>query len=133
MMQDDAYGRLDSVVDPMDGVTRYGYDLMSNLVSLTDAEGRTTSFEYDGHARVKKVTYPGGAFESVVSSLSSTPRRPSLVNLRILTPQRLTGRRLRGRQRLMSAVVSAPSTWCGMPSSFRSRRARGNRGSGTDW
>jgi YD repeat-containing protein len=36
---------------------------MSNLTSLTDANDHATAFEYDGYRRVKKVTYPGGAYE----------------------------------------------------------------------
>jgi YD repeat-containing protein len=45
------------VVDASSGLTRYGYDVMSNLTSLTDAKGNTTSFEYDGFSRVKKVAW----------------------------------------------------------------------------
>jgi len=37
---------------------------MSRLTSLTDARLKTTSFEYYPGGQVKKVIYPGGAFES---------------------------------------------------------------------
>ena len=39
----DAYGRLEKVVDPLQGVTLYAYDAMSQLTSLTDANGHTTA------------------------------------------------------------------------------------------
>lgn len=51
-------------MDPMNGTTAYAYDAMSNLTSLTDAKGQTTSFEYDGYNRVKKVIYPAGRTRS---------------------------------------------------------------------
>ena len=40
--------RLESVFDPLNGVTTYGYDAASNLVALTDARNQTTAFGYDG-------------------------------------------------------------------------------------
>ena len=60
----DPYGRLQTVTDPMNGVTTYSYDVMSNLISLRDANGNATTFEYDGYGRVKRVTYPGGLAET---------------------------------------------------------------------
>ncbi len=56
--QYDGYGRLSKVFDPLNGETGYGYDLMSNLVSLTDARHKQTSFTYDGYRRVTKIIYP---------------------------------------------------------------------------
>ena len=38
------YGRLLEGLDPLNGETGYGYDLMSNLVSLIDARQEQTSF-----------------------------------------------------------------------------------------
>ena len=73
----DAYGRLEAVVDPMDGATRYGYDLMCNLTSLTDAKGQTTAFEYDELSTAwHKVTYPGGAYETFTYDAGGPARRP---------------------------------------------------------
>ena len=47
----------------------YGYDAMSNLTSLTDANGNTTGFAYDIYNRVSAVTYPGGALETFTYDL----------------------------------------------------------------
>jgi RHS repeat-associated protein len=60
----DPYGRLTVVEDAEGGLTRYDYDLMSNLTTLTDAENQATAFRYDSHGRVDRVTYPGGAYDS---------------------------------------------------------------------
>ena len=38
--------------------TAYGYDLVGNLASVTDAEGRVTSFETDDMGRVTKAVSP---------------------------------------------------------------------------
>ena len=39
-------------MDPLQGATLYAYDAMSHLTSLTDANGHTTAFHYDGYGRV---------------------------------------------------------------------------------
>lgn len=61
----DDYGRLWYVDEPEPVVgqgrprTTYGYDLMSNLASVTDAEQHTTTFVHDAYRRVELTTYPG--------------------------------------------------------------------------
>ena len=46
-------GRQDRVTDPLGGVTRYTYDDVGNLASLTDAENHTRTFEYDDLDRLE--------------------------------------------------------------------------------
>jgi RHS repeat-associated protein len=54
-IHDPTYGRLERVRDAKLGETVYGYDLMSNLTSLVDPHGGSTSFEYDSHNRLEEV------------------------------------------------------------------------------
>ena len=44
--------------------TLFGYDAMSNLTSITDAENRVTTFDPDSFNRVESITYPGPQVES---------------------------------------------------------------------
>ena len=46
------------MTDALNHTMTYGYDLMSNLTSQTDALGNVTNFEYDAFDRLKKVKYP---------------------------------------------------------------------------
>jgi len=59
----DAYCRLESIVDSLGQATRFGYDLMSNLTSVTDAKGQKTTFEYDDVGRVTTMHDPLGGAE----------------------------------------------------------------------
>ncbi|WP_433298897.1 RHS repeat-associated core domain-containing protein [Actinoplanes sp. CA-030573] len=53
----DAYGDVKTVTDPLGNVTTYGYDTgRSWLTSLTDANTKTTSYQYDLRGRRTKVT-----------------------------------------------------------------------------
>ena len=54
----DEFNRLTKTVDALDGETSYTYDLLGNVVTITDAEGRTTEFVYDGLARLREVIDP---------------------------------------------------------------------------
>jgi len=47
-----------SSVDRMGGTTSYAYDPVGNLVTLTDAEGQITQFEYDGRNRRVRTYWP---------------------------------------------------------------------------
>jgi len=40
--------------------TSYEYDIMNNLISMTDAEGNTSRFVYDGLGRMIEEIYPDG-------------------------------------------------------------------------
>ena len=72
--QYDTYGRLWKVFQPaVEGVrpvTTYGYDLMSNLTSIMDAENRTTTFVYDAYNRVQTIIYPGPREENFIFDAS---------------------------------------------------------------
>ena len=67
------FGRVETVTDPS-GTTTLTYDAYDRLQSVTNAQGETTTVEYDaiGGAplktlnRVTKVTHPNGQFERVV-------------------------------------------------------------------
>jgi RHS repeat-associated protein len=54
----DEFNRLVATLDPRQRVTRYAYGLMSDLRSLTDAEGRTTEFVPDAFGRVERTINP---------------------------------------------------------------------------
>jgi RHS repeat-associated protein len=64
----DVYGRLWRVFAPaVNGIrakTEFAYDEMSNLWTVTDAEGRTTTFEPDPYNRIGTITYPDQGAES---------------------------------------------------------------------
>jgi YD repeat-containing protein len=45
---------------------------MSRRTSLTDANGHTTSFEYDGQGRPNKTIYPGGRTERMIPLIRQT-------------------------------------------------------------
>ncbi|MBN1664908.1 MAG: RHS repeat protein, partial [Deltaproteobacteria bacterium] len=44
--------------DPLGNITRYGYDLKRNLVSVTDPDGGITRYTYDGNSNLICVTDP---------------------------------------------------------------------------
>ncbi|WP_247730448.1 NosD domain-containing protein [Halovivax limisalsi] len=55
----------------------YGYDLLGNLETVTDASGSTTQFEYDALDRLVVATYPSGetveyAYDAIGNRLSKT-------------------------------------------------------------
>lgn len=62
----DEMGRVAAVHDRSDPdhprVTRYAYDVRSQLVRVTDPEQRVTRFEYDARGRRTKLVDPSGAF-----------------------------------------------------------------------
>ena len=60
----DGYGRLASVIDPLDGVTRYEYDLDGAPDGAHGREGPDDGFEHDAVGRVTAVTYPGEGQET---------------------------------------------------------------------
>lgn len=47
-MEYDSLGRLVKEIDPLNAETAYAYDAASNRITLTDAEGNTTTWSYDG-------------------------------------------------------------------------------------
>ncbi len=53
----DADGRITAKIYPDSSVVAYDYDERGNLISAVDANG-TTSFEYDAHDQLIKITYP---------------------------------------------------------------------------
>ena len=61
----DALGRLTSVTDALDQVTSYTYDELGNRLTQTDANGRTTTFEYDRIGRQTARILPGDSRESM--------------------------------------------------------------------
>ncbi|MFN8611203.1 MAG: RHS repeat-associated core domain-containing protein [Vulcanimicrobiota bacterium] len=52
----DAYKNLTQIQDPLLGQTQMTYDLNGNVESVQDAEGRTSSFLYDGKNRMIRLT-----------------------------------------------------------------------------
>lgn len=54
----DAMGRLVAKDDPYE--TSWTYDIRDRVVAVTDAQGNTTSYEYDGEGRLTKETLPSG-------------------------------------------------------------------------
>ena len=48
------------MIDPLNQATEYVYDSRDNLVSLNDAKGNVTTFEYNKNNRLKKETRPMG-------------------------------------------------------------------------
>jgi RHS repeat-associated protein len=63
----DAMGRLNQVTQTNGAtaqVTAYGFDQLGNKTRQTDAEGRTTTWDYDSGNRVTSRTLPGGQKET---------------------------------------------------------------------
>ena len=56
----DQLGRLVSVLDALNGETRYAYDLLGNRTQVTDAKGQITRMEYDALSRMVKSIDPLG-------------------------------------------------------------------------
>ena len=54
----DALGNTKTVTAPLGRVTNYQYDANGNKISQTDANGNTTSYQYDALNRLMQVTYP---------------------------------------------------------------------------
>lgn len=58
----DGYGRVwrtdAGVGTPLVASTSYAFGDSGQVTSVTDAEGRTTTYEYDGHTRLKKTRFP---------------------------------------------------------------------------
>jgi len=53
----DSLGRKTRMTDPDLGTWQYGYDLVGNMTSQTDARGITTTVQYDGLNRKKRIDY----------------------------------------------------------------------------
>lgn len=60
----DALGRLITVTDALGGMTRYEYDSQGYRTAQIDANGNRTTFAYDGRGRLLQVTYPLGQIAS---------------------------------------------------------------------
>lgn len=58
----DARDRKTSCIDRLTdtGTTYFAYDDQNNLLTITDAEGKVTTYEYDVRNLLKKETYPAG-------------------------------------------------------------------------
>ena len=74
-------------VDAADGETKYVYDLLGNILSVIDAEGRATSYAYDDLGRRTQVAHPGGgtttfAYDLDGSVLTQTDRKGQALNYR---------------------------------------------------
>ncbi len=54
----DKYRRMTSVNDPSQGETLTAYDEAGNIASRTDANGKTTTYEYDIYGRLTKKSFP---------------------------------------------------------------------------
>ena len=54
----DALGNTKTVTAPLGRVTNYQYDANGDKISRTDANGNTTSYQYDALNRVTQVAYP---------------------------------------------------------------------------
>lgn len=64
----DATGRLATLKDPSTNVAETRtYTNNGRLKSLKDARNNTTNFEFDGHDRSKKMTFPNASYEQVNS------------------------------------------------------------------
>jgi len=61
----DEEGRVLEETDPLGAKTVTTYNAASMPVSVTDALGRQTTFEYDNQARLTKTNYPDGTTESI--------------------------------------------------------------------
>ena len=59
-MHYDPLGRRTRLDDPSSGTTITTYNAFGEVATVTDAENRITTFEYDPLGRVKKVTSPDG-------------------------------------------------------------------------
>jgi RHS repeat-associated protein len=62
----DIVGQITSVTDPDGRVTAYGYDNDGNLTRITDAAGHVTSYAYDPDGRQITVTDPAGGTQSII-------------------------------------------------------------------
>jgi YD repeat-containing protein len=60
----DALGLVTSVTDELNNKTTYEYDANGNKTSMLDARGSLTEYEYDAANRLSKVTNPDGATRS---------------------------------------------------------------------
>jgi len=54
----DAYANPATVLDPLDGLTRYVYDIVGRRTEMTDANEHTARFEYDNNDRLVATTDP---------------------------------------------------------------------------
>ena len=71
------------MTDPLLHTSQMGYDLMSNVVSRTDALGNVTNYEYDPFYRVAKVIYPAATVGA--TRLFETFTYDTVGNLKIKT------------------------------------------------
>jgi RHS repeat-associated protein len=55
---------VETVTDPLGGVTRYAYDALGRQTAETNPNGETTSYAYDALGRVLSVTDPNGNSEA---------------------------------------------------------------------
>jgi RHS repeat-associated protein len=55
-----------TVADPLSHATTYTFDIaLQRMTSVTDATGRTTSFQYDGSGRTTRITQPEGNYSQL--------------------------------------------------------------------
>ena len=69
----DKLGRVTQVADNLGNVWTYTFDELSNRLSATDANGRTTRWTYDAGGRVTSRTLPLGMTESWTYGLLESP------------------------------------------------------------
>ncbi|TFH40577.1 MAG: hypothetical protein E4G94_09355, partial [ANME-2 cluster archaeon] len=56
----DSLNRPVSIIDPLGNTASSTYDAVGNIVSSTDANGKTTLYNYDGLNRLIEIVYPDG-------------------------------------------------------------------------
>lgn len=67
----DAAGRPWKVIDANDNNSViYSYNANGSIETLKDAKGNTTTYQYDGHNRLKKTIYPNSTFEQLSYNLA---------------------------------------------------------------
>ena len=66
LFERDNSGKVTSMTDPLNQVTRFTYDpQFESIKTVTDPRGNTISFDYDSHANVVGVLYPDSQSESM--------------------------------------------------------------------
>jgi RHS repeat-associated protein len=73
------------VTDAAQNETQYAYDTENNLLSITDALGRATSFHYDAFGRVTETDFPSSynetyAYDAIGNLTSKTDRKGQTIN-----------------------------------------------------
>jgi len=73
------------VTDAAGNLNQYAYDTENNLLSITDANGHSTSFTYDVYGRVTQTTFPSSlaesySYDAIGNLLSKTDRKGQTIS-----------------------------------------------------